>query len=42
MVGRPAMMYGSEMVAPTKRPEAELELVDLKMLRVLLGPNRQD
>lgn len=36
------MMYGSEMVAPTKRPEAELELVDLKMLRVLLGPNRQD
>ena len=35
---RPAMLYGLETVAPTKRHEAEMEVVvELKMLRSSLG-----
>ena len=34
---RPAMLYGLETVAPTKRQEAEMEVAELKMLRFSLG-----
>ena len=30
---RPAILYGLETVAPTKRQEAEMEVAELKMLR---------
>ena len=41
-VVRPAMMYGLEAVAMTKRQEAELEVAELKMLRFSLGVTRVD
>ena len=39
---RPAMMYGLETVAVTKRHEAELEVAELKMLRFAMGVTRLD
>ena len=39
---RPAMSYGLETVALTKRQEAEMEVVELKMLRFSLGVTRMD
>ena len=39
---RPAMLYGLETVALTKRQEAELEVAELKMLRCSLGVTRMD
>ena len=39
---RPAMLYGLDTVAPTKRQEAEMEVTDLKMLRFSLGVTRMD
>ena len=41
-VVRPAMLYGLETVAMTKRQEAELEVAELKMLRFSLGVTRMD
>jgi len=41
-VVRPAMMYGLETVAMTKRQEAELEVAEMKMLRFELGVTRMD
>lgn len=42
IAGGPAMMYGFETVVPTKRQEAEMEVVELKMYRFSLGANRID
>ena len=39
---RRAMLYGLEMVARTKRQEAEMEVAELKMLRFSLGVTRMD
>ena len=39
---RPAMLYGLETVALTKRQEAEMEVAQLKMLRFSLGVTRMD
>ena len=39
---RPAMLYGLETVALTKRQEAEMEVAELKMLRFALGVKRMD
>ncbi|KAI5085539.1 hypothetical protein C0J45_23706, partial [Silurus meridionalis] len=39
-VVRPAMLYGLETVALSKRQEAELEVAELKMLMFLLGVTR--
>ena len=39
---RPAMLYGLETVALTKRQEAEMEVAELKMLRFSLGVIRMD
>ncbi|KAF7711788.1 hypothetical protein HF521_000799, partial [Silurus meridionalis] len=41
-VVRPAMLYGLETVALSKRQEAELEVAELKMLRFSLGVTRMD
>ena len=41
-VVRPAMMYGLETVAMTKRQETELEVAEMKMLRFELGVTRID
>ncbi|KAI5085143.1 hypothetical protein C0J45_23845, partial [Silurus meridionalis] len=41
-VVRPAMLYGLETVALSKRQEAELEVAELKMLRFSLGLTRMD
>ena len=41
-VVKPAMMYGLETVAVTKRQEAELEVAEMKMLRFELGITRMD
>ena len=41
-VVRPALLYGLETVALTKRQEAELEVAELKMLRFSLGVTRMD
>ena len=41
-VVRPAMMYGLENVALTKRQEAELEVAEMRMLRFELGVTRKD
>ena len=38
----PAMLYGLETVALTKRQEAEMEVAELKMLRFSLGVTRMD
>ena len=38
----PAMMYGLETVAVTKKQEAELEVAEMKMLRFELGVTRMD
>ena len=42
MLVRPAMMYGLETVAVTKRQESELEVAEMKMLRFSLGVTRLD
>ena len=42
MVVRPAMMYGSETVALTKRQEPEMEMTELKMFRFSSGVTRMD
>ena len=39
---RPAMLYGLETVALTKRQEAEMEVAELNMLRFSLGVTRMD
>ena len=39
---RPAILYGLETVALTKRQEAEMEVAELKMLRFSLGVTRMD
>ena len=39
---RPAMLYGLETVAVTKRQEAEMEVAELKMLRFSLGVTRME
>ena len=39
---RPAMLYGLETVALTKRQKAEMEVAELKMLRFSLGVTRVD
>ena len=39
---RPAMLYGLETVALTKRQEAEMEVTELKMLLFSLGLTRMD
>ena len=39
---RPAMLYGLETVALTKRQEAEMEVAELKMLRLSLGVTIMD
>ena len=39
---RPAMLYGMETVALTRRQEAELEVAELRMLRFALGVTRLD
>ena len=39
---RPAMLYGLETVALTKRQEAEMEVAELKMFIVSLGVTRMD
>ena len=39
---RPAMLYGLETVALTKRQEVEMEVAELKMLRFSLGVTRMD
>ena len=41
-VVRPAMLYGLEAVALTKKQEAELEVAEMKMLRFALGTTRVD
>ena len=42
MAVRPAMLYGLETVALTKRRETEMEVTELKMLRLSLGVTRMD
>ena len=39
---RPAMLYGLETVALTKRHEAEMEVAESKMLRFSIGGTRLD
>ena len=39
---RPAMFYGLETVALTKRQTAEMEVAELKMLRFSLGATRME
>ena len=39
---RPAMLYGLETVALTKRQEAEMEVAELKMVRFSLGVSIMD
>ena len=39
---RPAMLYGLETVALTKREEVEMEVAELKMLRFSLGVTRME
>ena len=39
---RPAMLFGLETVALTKRQEAEVEVAELKMLLFSLGVTRMD
>ncbi|XP_060776632.1 uncharacterized protein LOC132886093, partial [Neoarius graeffei] len=41
-VVRPAVMYGLETVPLTKRQEAKLEVVELRMLRFVMGVTRLD
>ena len=42
VAARPAMLYGLEMAALTKRQEAEMEVAELKMLRFSLGVTTMD
>ncbi|XP_051787950.1 uncharacterized protein LOC127529167 [Erpetoichthys calabaricus] len=42
MVVRPAMLYGLETVALTRKQETELEVAELRMLRFALGVTRMD
>ena len=41
-VVRPALLYGLEAVALTKKQEAELEVAEMRMLRFSLGISRID
>ncbi|XP_063872969.1 uncharacterized protein LOC135107238 [Scylla paramamosain] len=41
MIVRPAMLYGMETVPITDRQEAEMEVVELKMLQCALGVKRR-
>ena len=41
-VVRPAMMYGLETVAVTKKQEEEMEVAEMKMLRFAVGVTRKD
>ena len=40
-VVRPAMVYGLEMVAVTKKQVEEMEVTEMKMLRIAMGVTRQ-
>ena len=42
MAVRPAMLYGLEMEALTKRHEADMDVAELTMLRFSLGVTRMD
>ena len=39
---RPAMLYGMETVALTKRQKGKMEVTELKMVRWVLGVTRKD
>ena len=39
---RPAMLYGAEMWATTKRPEQRSEVTEMRMLRWMCGVTRKD
>ena len=39
---RPAMVYGLEMVAVTKKQVQEMEVTEMKMLRFAMGVTRKD
>ena len=41
-VVRPAMVYGFEMVAVTKKQVEEMEVAEMKMLRFAMGVTRKD
>ena len=41
-VVRPAMVYGLETVAVTKKQEEEMEVAEMKMLRFVMGVTRKD
>ena len=41
-VSRPAMMYGLETVAVTKKQLKEMEVAEMKMLRFAMGVTRKD
>ena len=41
-VARPAMVYGLEMVAVTKKQVEEMEVTEMKMLRFAMGVTRKD
>ena len=42
LVVRPAMVYGLETVAVTKKQVEEMEVVEMKMLRFAMGVTRKD
>ena len=42
IVGRPAMVYGLETVAVTKKQVEEMEVAEMKMLRFAMGVTRKD
>ena len=42
LVVRPAMVYGLEMVAVTKKQVEEMEVAEMKMLRFAIGVTRKD
>ena len=42
MAVRPATLYGMETMALTKRQDADMELAELKMLRLSLGMTRMN
>ena len=39
---RPAMLYGAETWATTKRQEKRIEVTDMRMLRLMCGVTRKD
>ena len=42
MIVRPAMLYGMEAVAVTKRQEDRMEVAEMKILRYSLGKTKMD